>query len=362
MPHILIHSFTTDIHSNAVMWALDQLGASYTFWPSDLFPRESCWSMEFKPGKNNARYSVAVNEESFELSEYKTAWYRRPKRPKISTNVHEDDQTFLEQECLPHMRSMARLISPGALWVNTPDSATKDLYKPLQIQMAASSGFNIPHTLFSNEPEEIRSFYNRLQGNVIYKSYRSSYWANAGTATGKVAMGYTSTLYPADLASDDTLRAGPGIFQEKIEKAYEVRVTVMGKSYMAAKILSQENEATKEDWRLNYDLLKIERTLIPTAIEQSCLTYMEKAGLNFGCFDFIVTPDGEYYFLEVNQMGQFLWKEEMGSNMPLLQMFCDFLISGDPNFKWQEKKPKLSFLNYLNHLEATNTPSYKTSA
>jgi glutathione synthase/RimK-type ligase-like ATP-grasp enzyme len=31
--------------------------------------------------------------------------------------------------------------------------------------------------------------------------------------------------------------------------------------------------------------------------------------LNFGCFDFIVTPEGEYVFLECNPNGQWLWIE-----------------------------------------------------
>jgi hypothetical protein len=33
----------------------------------------------------------------------------------------------------------------------------------------------------------------------------------------------------------------------------------------------------------------------------------ELLGLAFGCIDLIVTPEGEHIFLEVNEMGQFLW-------------------------------------------------------
>ena len=32
-------------------------------------------------------------------------------------------------------------------------------------------------------------------------------------------------------------------------------------------------------------------------------------GLNFGAFDFIVTPDNKYIFLECNPNGQWLWIE-----------------------------------------------------
>jgi D-alanine-D-alanine ligase-like ATP-grasp enzyme len=37
---------------------------------------------------------------------------------------------------------------------------------------------------------------------------------------------------------------------------------------------------------------------------------MEDFHIVFGAFDFIVTPDDEWVFLEVNPNGQWLWLEE----------------------------------------------------
>ncbi len=54
---------------------------------------------------------------------------------------------------------------------------------------------------------------------------------------------------------------------------------------------------------------------------------MKKLGLVFGCFDFIVTPDNEYYFLEVNEQGQFLWIEEVNPDIKILDAFVNLLIS-----------------------------------
>lgn len=44
---------------------------------------------------------------------------------------------------------------------------------------------------------------------------------------------------------------------------------------------------------------------------------MRKLGIIFGCFDFIVTPDEEYVFLEVNPMGQFREDDAMGAEAHL---------------------------------------------
>ncbi len=38
---------------------------------------------------------------------------------------------------------------------------------------------------------------------------------------------------------------------------------------------------------------------------------MKDMRLRFGAFDFIVTEDDEYYFLECNPNGQWLWQDEL---------------------------------------------------
>ena len=55
---------------------------------------------------------------------------------------------------------------------------------------------------------------------------------------------------------------------------------------------------------------------------------MRMLGLAFGCIDLIVTPQGEYVFLEVNEMGQFLWVEQREPACPLLRAFATLLIEG----------------------------------
>ena len=48
---------------------------------------------------------------------------------------------------------------------------------------------------------------------------------------------------------------------------------------------------------------------LPENIRQFCLAFLQRMKLNFGCFDFIVTPEVEYVFLECNPNGQWLWIE-----------------------------------------------------
>jgi hypothetical protein len=53
---------------------------------------------------------------------------------------------------------------------------------------------------------------------------------------------------------------------------------------------------------------------------------MASFGLNFASLDMIVTPDGEFVFLELNPNGQWLWLEyELG--LPLVASMADLLTS-----------------------------------
>lgn len=60
---------------------------------------------------------------------------------------------------------------------------------------------------------------------------------------------FTSDVALNDLPDDDILRLSPGIFQRKIPKAYELRLTYLGDYLVAAKLLSQESPTSRLDWK-----------------------------------------------------------------------------------------------------------------
>jgi hypothetical protein len=60
---------------------------------------------------------------------------------------------------------------------------------------------------------------------------------------------FTRQLTEKEIANLDLISVTPGIFQAHIEKAYEVRATVVRSRIFAAKIDSQSAFATRTDWR-----------------------------------------------------------------------------------------------------------------
>jgi glutathione synthase/RimK-type ligase-like ATP-grasp enzyme len=54
---------------------------------------------------------------------------------------------------------------------------------------------------------------------------------------------------------------------------------------------------------------------------------MDGLGLNYGAFDFVVTPDGDWVMLECNPAGQWLWLERE-TGIPIAAALAEFLTEG----------------------------------
>jgi glutathione synthase/RimK-type ligase-like ATP-grasp enzyme len=111
------------------------------------------------------------------------------------------------------------------------------------------------------------------------------------------------------LENESAIALAPGIFQGYVPKAYELRVTVVGRSIFAVRIDSQASESTQVDWRRDQTRKMYERATLDEKTSLSILDYMRLAGLLYAAFDFVVTPEGDCVFLECNPGGQWLWLE-----------------------------------------------------
>ena len=101
----------------------------------------------------------------------------------------------------------------------------------------------------------------------------------------------------------------------------------MGNRHFVCKIDSQKSARAKYDWR-RYDIPSTPHSAIepPEEIRQMVTEMLSKLELEYGAFDFIVTPDEKWVFLEVNCMGQWLWIEQL-ANLPISDAIVSWLKS-----------------------------------
>jgi hypothetical protein len=276
--------------------------------------------------QSSQKVSVRDGDNRGTTGDWSTVWFRRSGLPMRPPGMPDADWIVATRECDYHIRNLRRLLAPEAYWVNDIAAREVVLLKMPQLVAAAACGFAIPETLYSNDPDEIRRFWAaHREVGVIFKLHLQTHW-HAQTTGERHAL-FTTELREENLQDDGPLSGCPAIYQRKIEKLYELRVTCMDERCVAIRLDSQSRATTRLDWRSDMVTpLKPALVELPSHIEERCIALMRRLGLAFGCIDLIVTPGGEHVFLEVNEMGQFLWVVQDEPQSQLLRCFATLLI------------------------------------
>ena len=325
----LIVTYPREFHSLEIAQALEDRGHEVVLWYGSDFPTVQSASIDIRDG----RTAWELRGPGLEAGRppFDVVWFRRPTPPVFPKTLHPGDLPVARRETQDFLGGLYHLTAPGAFWVNPLSSRPRAELKAVQLREAANVGLTIPVTLMSNDPGRIRAFLDEFPGRTVYKAFYPAQWETGDD----LAVLLTSTVGPDDLPEDEILRCTPGIFQVRVDKSHELRVTIMGRHVVTAKLRSQESEHTRDDWRGGGAYLKVEPDTLPPQVEQACFDLMDRLGIVFGAFDFIVTPEGEHVFLEVNPSGQFLWVEETCPDLLLLAPMLDFLESRRGDFRWQ---------------------------
>lgn len=326
---ILVISHEADFHTAAVRWGLRQYGLESVLWQWSNFPASDSSSL---------CYSGSIEEPIFSLSSqgprtagpFDVIWSRRGTKPRASKNADPADHNFIAREADRYVASALTWVGHDrTFWVNAWEPQQRADQKMNQLYVARQVGFTIPDTLMSNDFVRIRDFFLTHNKRIIYKPFLGGAWPDDE----RTAVTGTSLLVDEHFETISAFTHCPGIYQPYFEKAFELRITVMGLDVYAIKIDSQVKGAVI-DWRPDMTLrgLPIQSFELPEAVIRRCQMLMQSLGLAFGCIDMIVTPTGEYIFLEVNIMGQFLWIEGLLPEAGYLDAFCNYLAQRDPAY------------------------------
>lgn len=277
--------------------------------------------LEFRLGDRAPRLRLSTPDQQIEGGEVQSVFWRvkTPLWGPATANPEQMDHDFCFREW---NRAIGGLYSalPHAHWINPFPQHWHAGYKLTQLDMAARLGLAIPDTVVSNDAEAIEPLYER--GEVIYKPLSSPFHA-----PGRIIM--TTKVSREEFEQDrEHILAAPCLFQRYIPKAYELRVTIIGSSVIAMRIDSQKHAHTAVDWRADQfcsDLYSLHT--LPTPVRAKLLELMKALGLVYGALDLIVTPEGEYVFLEVNPGGQWLWLEQL-TGTPITAEIAGFIATG----------------------------------
>lgn len=187
-----------------------------------------------------------------------------------------------------------------AEWLSTPSTEAPNKLRILRT--ARRHGFAIPDSIIADTRDAVASFASSYEG-IVTKPVSDACFLPLADG---VHITYTTALDDEDV---DGLpdRFFPSLFQEQLEKRYEIRVFVLGGTCYSMAIFSQADEQTTVDFR-RYNYAKSNRCVpyaLPSEVRERLLALMSDLGYETGSVDLIRTVDGAYVFLEINPIGQF---------------------------------------------------------
>jgi glutathione synthase/RimK-type ligase-like ATP-grasp enzyme len=337
---VLIICEAVDLHASAITWALEQCGTDVMRWhPAP--PWAPAGAVRFDG--TSVDYRFAANGGEITPSSVEAVWMRRWSRPVFPLSFREGDRRASHDELTAYHRGLLELLPRDILWANPLGDRVSANYKLRQLATAISVGLPIPRTLVTDDASQAREFVaSEPDGEVIYKPFHSLHWQRAGNEIYRTA---TTPVTTADFDDPRALAWSPGIFQKFVPKAFELRISIFGRTCVSAKIFDQD----PIDWRTRQSDMKVGPCALPEAVETKLHALMDALGLVMGMVDLIVTPDGDYVFLEVNEQGQFLWVEDMCPEIPLLDTAARFFASANPLFRAEAVSS--SALAYADFLE-----------
>lgn len=295
---ILVISHEQDPHAERVMGLLSGAGKPALLLDLAELPVRACLSIEYGGRNAPAILYTRASGDTFSLNEVQSVWWRRPQVPDLSQVTDPQVNLFTANEWSEAINGLWHLLE--ARWMNDPvrdDAASR---KARQLHVAAQAGLKVPRTLITSDPARARSFVERLgMGHVVYKTFSCTHaiWRE------------TRLLRPDDLGLIEAVRVAPVIFQEFIPAECDLRITAVGGQYFPAAIRSGQSE-DRIDFRMAVGNASVQAEALPDAVTRKLDALMERLGLVYGAIDMRRTPDGEYYFFEVNTAGEFLFIED----------------------------------------------------
>ena len=303
--------------TDRVAGALLHRGARAIRLNTDEFPR----GLELRAELGNpAGAHLLLDGEKLDVN---AVWYWRLWPPRLGEELSPLHREAVMRETMTTLRGFLDLLS-GVPWIDPIDVNLCAENKTRQLALAQLVGLSIPPTLITADPAAARRFYEQHDGDVVTKLQNSLGYSMKGGG------GFpTRRLSHSDLDALDSLRQCPMMFQRFVPKAKELRIAwVDGRAFVGA----LDGPACGVDWRYEAKDAPWEMHTLPSGVHARLAALMKRLGLRQGAIDLILTPDGDYVFLEVNPHGEWgMLERDLG--LPIGDAIAEALLrmSGKPS-------------------------------
>lgn len=309
---ILVISYSGEEHTDEVVARLAKNGREVQRIDLADFPARQGLTLSWPADNEPPSYLVGGSAGTVDLSRVRAAWWRRV-TPFTADDAIKDPkiQAFAVSETSEAINGM--LDALHCKWMNPRAADDAAHHKPYQWSAAKEVGLRLPRTLVTTDPAAARRFIGEIGvGKVVYKSFLAMH----------EAWRETRLVQKADLDRLDLVRLAPVIFQEYIP-GVDLRIIAVGDQLFTAEIDARDT-VYPVDMRMVIGESKVRPVELPKEVYVALIKLQKRLGLVYGAIDVRRTDDGEYYFLEVNPAGQWMFVETR-TGLAISQAIADYL-------------------------------------
>ncbi len=323
LPMVLCITHSNDFYTvDIVINRLKELGIEVLRFNSDDFSYKI--NFEYHNFSGNQVLKLVTPNYEITSDKIKAVWYRKLWNVSIPENLDDDYKKIYYQE-YSTMRNIFFNSLKNVPWIN-PIQIDHEIgeNKMMQLKLASESGLIVPKSLFTNNAESVRDFFYSICNQQMIAKLHG---ALSRSMSGDTPFFPTTIIQEIDLENLDSLVYCPMIFQEKIDKQYELRLIYVDGEFFTGKINAEKSIAGSIDWRAATDIRPSwEKYNLPSEVELSIKKMMKKMNLFFGAIDIIRKKNGQYVFLEVNPQGEWgMLQRDLG--LPIGEAIADRIVS-----------------------------------
>lgn len=298
-----------DLTADWLILELQRRGARYIRFNTEDYPQRV--ALDWTP--TDAVLRVGASEMA--AGDLDAVWFRRPVRPRLRPGLTPAEAEWATREAAEALDGFWRTLKTR--WVSEPSAIRMADSKPRQLADAPALGWEIPDTEITNSPTRVSALASRSPAGIVCKPLRGGRVRQSGGS-----LFFTTVVDPVTV---EHLRDEPYLFQARVPKRYDIRVTVIGQEAFATRIEPRAGLTPDVDWRRTPQTsLRFTRERLPDEVSERCVSTVEHYGLSFGAIDLARRQDGGYTFFELNPNGQWAFIEQ-ATGQPLRAKLADQL-------------------------------------
>jgi glutathione synthase/RimK-type ligase-like ATP-grasp enzyme len=314
---VLILSNSEDATSDYLGGRLEEIGIEFSRFDTDT----DCVEAGFVFDQNGP--FIEWKGACLRPEQVSTIILRRPKPIELGLGRDQHYERHASLEWSEGLEGFLAHIAEHK-WINHPIKNCMASHKVEQLARARQFCLNVPDTLVTNSPSMASSFLDEKNGELVVKPIASGFIERECGDT----LIYTNDFNESHREILEDLGPCPVMFQEKIVKDFDVRLTVLDGEMVAVGMKHQHKNGDQilDIRRNNMQGVQYFSVEVPPQTKSRILGLLHDYGLRFAAVDFGVTGSGEWVFFEINPNGQWAWLD-LKASADIFNLFAQSLQS-----------------------------------